>query len=249
MKVIYAIVNLKNGKKYIGSATNFSSRKSRHLSMLNKGIHHSRSLQHSWNKNSPENYKFIILEKLTAEDDKIIREQYYMDYYKSYNKKFGYNMSNTARGASGIQDKKVYQFNLDGSFVKSFDNCVIAGSEFGCDGSSISECARGGYRFSHGYIWSYEDNISEDRIKKANSPFKFSNESKLKMSASAIARTDQRKPIEKYSLDGVFLEEFDSAMSAVKKYGYSSGSLSDALHGKNRQAYGFLWKFKNKNDE
>jgi len=249
MKVIYAIVNLKNGKKYIGSATNFSNRRSRHLRMLKDGIHHSQSLQHSWNKNNPEDYKFIILEKLSPEEDKLIREQYYMDYYKSYNKKFGYNMSKTAKGAFGIQDKKVYQFNLDGSLVRSFDNCVLAGNEIGCDSGCLSSCARGEYRFSHGYIWSYEDSVSEDRIRRANGPFRFSEESRSKMSASATARTDQRKPILQFDMNGNFIKEWNCTSDVSKELGYSNGGISDALNGNLKHAYKFIWKFKNQQNE
>lgn len=47
MQVIYMILNLKNGKKYIGSATNFQRRKTKHLYQLKNNKHHSISLQQS----------------------------------------------------------------------------------------------------------------------------------------------------------------------------------------------------------
>lgn len=249
MKVIYAIVNLKNGKKYIGSATNFSSRRSRHLSMLKKGIHHSQSLQHSWNKNNPEDYKFIILEKLTQEEDKLVKEQYYMDYYKSYNRKFGYNMSKTARGATSVKTKPVNQFSLDGTFIKSFDNCVSAANEVNYSCSGISACARGEYRYYGGYIWSHDEAISEERIYLANNPIKRSIESRAKMSASATARTDQRKPILQFDMDGNFIREWRCTSDASKELGYSNGGISDVLHGKFRHCHKFIWKFKNEQNE
>ena len=47
MKVIYMIINLKNGKKYIGSTTNFSRRSKNHFYELKNKVHHSISLQNS----------------------------------------------------------------------------------------------------------------------------------------------------------------------------------------------------------
>ena len=82
MKVIYAIVNLTNGKKYIGSTVNFSRRKQKHLSQLRKNTHHSPRLQNSWNKHNPEDFKFLILEKINDDRDMYDVEQEYLDRYK-----------------------------------------------------------------------------------------------------------------------------------------------------------------------
>ena len=65
MKVIYTITNLLNNKKYIGSSSNMEKRKNKHLYLLKNNKHHSLSLQHSWNKNKPENYVFEIIEVLS----------------------------------------------------------------------------------------------------------------------------------------------------------------------------------------
>ena len=98
MKCIYAIINLKNGKKYIGSTTNFSRRKKKHLNMLKKNIHHSKSLQHSYNKNKLEDFKFIIIKKLDDSVDMYKEEQYFLDKFNTYTKGIGYNMSKIAKG-------------------------------------------------------------------------------------------------------------------------------------------------------
>ena len=107
MKVIYMIINLTNNKKYIGSTTNFSRRKVKHLWMLNSNRHHSISLQHSWNKSIPENYKFIILEKLSELDNKFEKEQFYLDFYKTYDKKYGYNIAKYAEGPVPIEYPRI----------------------------------------------------------------------------------------------------------------------------------------------
>jgi group I intron endonuclease len=63
MGTIYAIKCLSSTKTYVGSTTNFQNRKSRHLNDLNKGNHHSKKLQRSWNKYGINNFIFIILEE------------------------------------------------------------------------------------------------------------------------------------------------------------------------------------------
>lgn len=41
---IYKIINLINGKVYIGQTINYTKRKSRHFLLLKKGIHHNEYL-------------------------------------------------------------------------------------------------------------------------------------------------------------------------------------------------------------
>lgn len=47
---IYTIVNLVNGKAYVGSAVNFSARWGQHRWSLNRGTHVNKHLQSAWNK-------------------------------------------------------------------------------------------------------------------------------------------------------------------------------------------------------
>lgn len=55
---IYEIVNLRNGKRYVGSAVNFESRWREHRRQLRKGIHHSRHLQRAWLKHGEVAFEF-----------------------------------------------------------------------------------------------------------------------------------------------------------------------------------------------
>ena len=62
---IYKIINVVNNKFYIGSAVNFSRRKSRHFSELRTGKHNNRYLQAAWNKHGETAFIFVIVEKVT----------------------------------------------------------------------------------------------------------------------------------------------------------------------------------------
>lgn len=48
--LVYTIINIKNGKRYVGSTRLFEERKYYHLYLLRKGSHHSKILQRAYNK-------------------------------------------------------------------------------------------------------------------------------------------------------------------------------------------------------
>ena len=89
---IYKIQNKINNKVYIGSSIVLNKRKYKHFWMLNKGVHPNIYLQKSYNKNGTEVFEFEILE-LCEENDLISRENYYINYYKSNEMGFGYNLA------------------------------------------------------------------------------------------------------------------------------------------------------------
>src|SRR5271166_3149498 len=79
---IYEIVNIKNNKRYIGSAIDFRRRKRNHLNLLRKQKHHSIKLQNSFNKYGENSFQFNVIEKLFEKERLIGREQYYLDNIK-----------------------------------------------------------------------------------------------------------------------------------------------------------------------
>lgn len=94
---IYIIKNLLNNKMYIGSTTrNFTKRWSIHKVLLRNNKHHSPRLQNSWNKNGEKSFSFEVLEEIQDKNLVIERENYYLEFYKSYDKNFGYNICKTA---------------------------------------------------------------------------------------------------------------------------------------------------------
>lgn len=100
---IYKIENIKNNKKYIGSSVNLKKRKREHFNSLKNNSHHSFLLQRAYNKHGDDCFKFEVLEFIYNEESLIEREQYWMDYYKSYDKKLGYNISPTAGKITGVR--------------------------------------------------------------------------------------------------------------------------------------------------
>ena len=76
---VYEILNLINGKRYIGSTTmSFSKRLDHHRSMLRGGKHKNTYLQNAWNKYGEDNFLFRIL-KVVDKALTLEVEQSYLD--------------------------------------------------------------------------------------------------------------------------------------------------------------------------
>lgn len=75
---IYMLVNLENGKRYVGSSTNIYNRLHEHIHNLNSNKAHNKHLQSSWNKYGQECFMYAILE-YCDESVRFEREQYYID--------------------------------------------------------------------------------------------------------------------------------------------------------------------------
>lgn len=96
---IYKIINLSNGKVYIGQSVYLNQRLIRHKYQLLSGSHSNRHLQKSFDKHGAANFYFVILELVNRKElnDK---EEYYMITYGSCQKISGYNQKSS--GANSI---------------------------------------------------------------------------------------------------------------------------------------------------
>jgi len=93
---IYQIYNPITNKRYIGSSIDVYRRLKEHRRNLKRDRHCNSHLQNAWNK-----YKYLLIfEVLELCEVNWIREceQMYIDYYKSYDRNFGYNINIEAFG-------------------------------------------------------------------------------------------------------------------------------------------------------
>lgn len=100
---IYSLTNKTTGKRYIGQTVYLNGRKGDHLLNLRRNQHDNDYLQKAFNKYGEEDFIFEVLEVVpklengTNDKDKLTeREQYWMDYYKSWNRYYGYNINPSA---------------------------------------------------------------------------------------------------------------------------------------------------------
>lgn len=94
---IYEIVNLVNGKRYIGSAVRIAARWRCHRHDLNSGKHHSQALQRAWAKYGPDAFEFRV--RVICESGDLLRmEQAAIDSDKPE-----YNVSRIAGSPLGVR--------------------------------------------------------------------------------------------------------------------------------------------------
>lgn len=100
---VYRIRNTINGRLYVGSSTTaIAYRFAKHKLLLRQGRHHSVTLQRAWNKYGESAFAFEIVENFEARFC-VAQEQVFIDWWKSANPRFGYNICPTAGSQRGIK--------------------------------------------------------------------------------------------------------------------------------------------------
>jgi hypothetical protein len=131
---IYKIQNLVNNKVYIGSSKSLLRRKYEHFNLLKNNSHGNTHLQKAYIKYGKDAFVFYILEECSFEF-LLNREEYWIKYYNSYNREFGYNLDLVENSShivanetkllmksSNKEKKIVYQYNLYGNLLNKFDS-------------------------------------------------------------------------------------------------------------------------------
>jgi len=126
---VYKIVNLVNGKIYIGSSIDIKGRWKEHIRDLKNNKHHSTYLQRSWNKYGEDNFKFCIVEECNN-DQTLDKEQYYLDKYKSYDKRNGYNIAkNSLAPMMGRKHSEETLIKLSEGVKNRDASCFVRGED------------------------------------------------------------------------------------------------------------------------
>lgn len=121
--------------------------------------------------------------------------------------------------------KQVFQYSLDGDYIKSFESVAQAAAEVGQHVSNVAAACKGKQKSCAGYMWRYERYDKIDQLQQNN--FK-------------------AKSVEQYLPNGIFIESYHSITEASKRTGIDISNISSACNGKQKTAGGFVWKFNEK---
>ena len=99
MKGIYKIINIADGKYYVGRSVNVERRMKRHRFHLRGNYHDNSHLQNAWNKYGEDKFNFFLLEVVRCGSTKelLTIEQNYLDIAKMEQDKC-YNLEFRAEG-------------------------------------------------------------------------------------------------------------------------------------------------------
>jgi hypothetical protein len=200
MSGIYQIYNPINNKRYIGSSINVERRLKEHLRNLEKNRHCNDHLQSAYNKykdvlqfqfkeiidkirvKTIERYKDYrnkknnIFIKAIFDEEANDLEKYYIAFYKSNDRKYGYNILeggdskivpeerrvNLTKVKHGKnKGKVVLVFNLNKEYVGEFVSSYQAAKILNCDQGHIRKCCqcKEGRKQHKGYIFKYKEEL------------------------------------------------------------------------------------------
>ena len=132
------------------------------------------------------------------------------------------------RGGSHVEAKTIYQYTLDGKFIKKWDCISTASKEIKINGSNITMCAKHIRPNAGGFRWEYE---CFDELKPVV---------KVKKSRKGL----NSKPVIQFDDQGNIIAEYISLNEAAEKLNIHPSNISKVLHGNQSYAGGYKWKYK-----
>ncbi len=207
--IIYKAENYITKKCYIGVTSNLNSRiKNHHSNFIgNSGEKlHSMFLEFDF-----KNINFKVID--SAEDFTVLaeKERYYIEKYDSF--KNGYNSDK-----GGGFKKPIYQFNLSGDLISTFQDLESAANAVNAYSSSISHSCLGDTKTCKGFYWSYSSTFQE-------------------------VYDYRKKSVNQFDLESNLLNTYESISEASKVSGVNKSSIAKCCRGERKKAGDFIWKF------
>jgi len=223
--VVYSILNTCNYKRYIGSTNDFKRRKREHISGLNKDDHYNKHLQRAWKYYGEEYFEFDIIEEVN-EENRDIREEFWIDYFNSYKSEFGYNMAQYPEIFSNYewsdqqreaQRKRKLGISLSEEHKGKISNALKGIKKPDGFGEHMSKTRTGENHPMYGKHFSEEH---RNKIRDSNIGKTHTEKSKLKMSISQkkVIRTEESlNLLRTVNIGRKHSEEFKLKVSKAKK--------------------------------
>jgi predicted GIY-YIG superfamily endonuclease len=245
--IVYFIKCIINNKIYVGSTKNHKQRTDRHLNDLKLKKHHSKHLQRSWDLYGEENFSFGILEETTI-NELLIKEEFWINKLKSFNRKFGYNILKKPKSREGVKhsekskklisknsasrgkyyefsirgSKKIYQYNINGDFIKEWLSIKEASDKLKIINKNISKCVLGERNVAGDFMW-----FDEFKGNKIPSYCKY-------------------KKVIQISLNGDIIKTYEKLSDVINENkNFTYQPLWSVCNNLRPTAYGFIWKYKN----
>jgi len=227
---IYALIDPRDNEvRYIGKTINPKRRLVEHLNDSKREY----------------NYKAMWIKSLLKEDIKPLIKflkicplsdfvKYEVEYIELYKNSKLTNSDETGQGSIGrrkeIIDKQsekmsrvVYQYDIDGNFIKEFKSVRFAANILGLSHSNISRCCNGLSKHAGGFIFSYEKSDSIESVSNPNA---------------------LKKVVLEIDDVGNIINEWSSIMDCTRSTGIDHGNLSRVCNGIRKSIKGRIFKFK-----
>jgi hypothetical protein len=141
--------------------------------------------------------------------------------------------------------KAIEQYDLNGNYITFFDSAKTASEVLKISRGTIENCARGECKTAGGFNWKYlnsdkqitEVTFEKVGVKKGNIPWSKG------LKPTPGSRNIEYKKVHKYTLEGIFLEEYETINLAAQSVGVGRGAIENCCLGKCKTVGGFNWKY------
>ena len=231
MKIyIYCLVDPETLEpRYVGKTNNLAVRYKNHLNKARDKNTHKRNWLMKL-KDLGLKPDLEILEE-TSVDEWKEREKYWIRMYR----KAGFKLTNCTDGGDGLtvgnqttfkkghNSKKVFVYNKSGNLEFVFDSTIEASNYFNMHKSAVPAAIKNKHLCDN-FVVSYEELSKIEILNRFNKPKRKLNSGNFTKGQIGI----RSKKVYCYSLDGLFVEEFNSAKSAAQKFGVTGGAIQFA---------------------
>jgi group I intron endonuclease len=233
---IYQIVNLMDGKFYIGSTTDFKRRKRSHFSELNLKIHKNKHLIYAYNIYGKENFKFEILEYIKDKTKLVEHEQWWLNLFFD-NCKTCYNVQPIAGSTLGYnhteETKQKMSKTRKGKRLSEETKIKIGLKSQGR--KHTKESKKKMSEIKKGKKYSEE---TKRKVSEANKGRKHNEEAKLKMAISSGA-----KLFLVYTTKGDFIGKWINQRECAKELKVDYRSVNNCLKGRRLKCNDYVFIF------
>lgn len=147
-----------------------------------------------------------------------------------YNATYGSARERAMESFKKNNSKVVYQFSLNGEFICEYDSVSSAADSTNTRRSEVWVCCNmvENSISANGFMWRYANDCPTKQI----APY-------------SIKQSSLTQKVTQYSLDGEFINDYNSISEAVRETGTRHSSIYACCVGKYKTANGYLWKYKN----
>jgi group I intron endonuclease len=161
----------------------------------------------------PDAFRWEKVDYATTIDELAQKEKAYILKYNS--KERGYNSDS----GGGIQ-KTVYQYDVStGKVVGKYKSLKDAGAKFHLTKQDLSKVCLSVNKLSNGFVWTYSSTFPTD------------------------LKDHRKKVVQQFSLDGTFINEFNSVSEASKLTGCNKTSIAKTCRDERQSCGGFSWRY------
>ena len=245
---IYCILNKINGKRYIGKSKNIEHRFASHESYLKKNLPNkkvvNRYLFDSVKKYGLDNFLFEIVEKFNIVDDNLLkdREIYWMDFYKTCDRAYGYNLRRDSSTATTVHDetRKLLSLVTKGESNPNYNNKWTQEQKSKMSDIKKQQIEDGLYAWMQSPEWRAKLSESSKNLWKDA-------EKKEKMAEKVAESKSVLRFYQYCKVSGELLRVWESIGEIIKENpDWHSKAIYSVCSGYKKSYRGFLWKSEEK---